>query len=53
MREIVGTITAYEHRGRVRLVIVANTGETLGIDLDAVEAEICVSVGVESLQAPS
>ena len=40
MREIVGTITAYEHRGRVRLVIVANTGETLGIDLDAVEAEI-------------
>jgi hypothetical protein len=40
VREIVGTITAYEHRGRVRLVIVANTGETLGIDLDAVEAEI-------------
>ena len=30
---IVGKITAKEHRGWVRVVITANTGEVLGIDL--------------------
>jgi hypothetical protein len=31
---IVGSITAREHRGRVRIRLTANTGEVLGIDLD-------------------
>jgi hypothetical protein len=31
---IVGTITAYEHRGWVRVVMTANTGEVLATDLD-------------------
>jgi hypothetical protein len=35
MQLIVGCITAYEHRGWVRLVMTANTGEVLGIDLKA------------------
>ena len=35
MRLLVGTITAYEHRGWLRVVMVANTAEVLGIDLDA------------------
>jgi hypothetical protein len=32
---IVGTITAREQRGRVRVAMTANTEEVLGIDLDA------------------
>ena len=39
MRKIVGNITAFEHRGWLRLIVVANTGETIGIDLDADAAE--------------
>jgi hypothetical protein len=35
VRMIVGTITAYEHRGWVRVVMTSNTGEVLAIDLDA------------------
>jgi hypothetical protein len=35
LRTIVGTITAYEHRGWVRVVMTANTGEVLATDLDA------------------
>ena len=34
----VGTITAFEHRGRVRVVMTANTGEVLGMDLDEAAA---------------
>jgi hypothetical protein len=37
---IVGTITAYEHRGWLRLVVTANTGEVLAMDLDATDAMI-------------
>jgi hypothetical protein len=37
---IVGTITAYEHRGWVRVVITANTGKVLGMDLDVTDAMI-------------
>jgi hypothetical protein len=37
---IVGTITAYEHRGGVRLVMTANTGEVLAMDLDETDAMI-------------
>ena len=37
---IVGEIDAYQHRGCLRIVIVANTGEVLGIDLDEADAAI-------------
>ena len=37
---IVGTITAYEHRGWVRVVMTANTGKVLGMDLDFTDAMI-------------
>jgi hypothetical protein len=32
---IVGSITAREHRGRVRVTMIANTGTAVYIDLDA------------------
>ena len=38
VRKIVGIIRAEHHRGWVRMILVANTGEVLGIDLDAVAA---------------
>ena len=37
---IVGTITAYKHRGWVRVVMTANTGKVLGMDLDVTDAMI-------------
>ena len=37
---IVGTITAYKHRGWVRVVMTANTGKVLGMDLDFTDAMI-------------
>jgi len=37
---IVGTITAYKHRGWVRVVMTANTGKVLGMDLDVTYAMI-------------
>ena len=43
---IVGTVTAKEHRGWVRVVMTANTGEVLGMDLD-VEAAVEFLWGLE------
>ena len=43
---IVGSITAREHRGRVRVVMTANTREVLGMDLD-VEAAVEFLWGLE------